>query len=52
MDKRFNFIHSNAKKVWYLNGQKFESDKGTNNGKQKAIAYAREHLLDEKDIKN
>ena len=51
MDKRFNFIHSNAKKVWYLNGQKFESDKGTNNGKQKAIAYAREHLLDEKDIK-
>ena len=51
MDKRFNFIHSNARKIWYINGQKFESDKGSNNGKQKAIAYAREHLLDEKDIK-
>lgn len=51
MDKRFNFIHSNARKIWYINGEKFESDKGSNNGKQKAIAYAREHLLDEKDIK-
>lgn len=52
MDKRFNFFgHSNSKKVWWINGEKFMSDSGTNNGKQKAIAYARTHMLDDKDIK-
>lgn len=52
MDKRFNFYgHSLAKKVWYIDGVSFQSDKGTNNGKQKAIAYTREHMLDDKDIK-
>lgn len=51
MDKRFNFVHSNAKKVWFINDQAFYSDKGTNNGKQKAIAYAREHMLNDKEVK-
>lgn len=51
MDRRFNYLgHSNARKVWYLNGMKFESDKNTNNGKQKAVAYARANMLDEKAI--
>ena len=52
LDRRFNFYgHSNAKKIWYIDGISFESDKGTNNGKQKAVAYAREQMLDDKDIK-
>lgn len=50
MDRRFNFVHNYAKKVWWIDNQKFLSDKGTNNGKQKAIAYAREHMLDDKSI--
>ena len=51
MDVRYNTFHANSKKVWWLDGISFMSDKGTNNGKQKAIAYARENMLDERDIK-
>ena len=52
MDKRYNFYgHSNSKKVWYIDGVSFQSDKDTNNGKQKAIDYARLNMLDDKDIK-
>lgn len=52
MDRRYNFFgHSNSKKVWFINNLKFQSDEGMKNGKQKAIAYARMHMLDEKDIK-
>lgn len=52
MDRRYNFYgHSNSKKIWYIDGVSFESDKGTNNGKQKAVAYARMQMLDDKDIK-
>lgn len=52
MDRRYNFWgHSQGRKVWFLNGNKFQSDEGMKNGKQKAIAYARTHMLDEKDIK-
>ena len=52
MDRRYNFFgHSNSRKVWWLDDIKFQSDEGCKNGKQKAIAYARTHMLDEKDIK-
>lgn len=51
MDKRFNsFGRIQAKKVWYIDGKSFMSDKGTQNGKAKAHAYALEHMLDINDI--
>lgn len=40
----------NGKKVYYILGQAFTSDKGTRNGKEKAIKYCRENLLNEKNI--
>ena len=51
MDKRFNnFGRIPSKKVWWIDERHFTSDKGTRNGKQKALDYAHAYLLNDKDI--
>ena len=51
MDQR---LHSNprinSKKVYFINGKAFTSDKGTKNGKAKAEKYCYDNLLNSKDI--
>ena len=51
MDKRHNMNpRMHAKKVWYINGQAFESDKGTKNGAEKVKNYCLENMLNTNDI--
>lgn len=51
MDARLNQnSRINSRKVYYINGHAFISDKGTKNGKLKAEKYCYDNLLNSKDI--